>query len=92
MATSQKVEGRPCDVIGENIHIDTFLFEDGVCKKWKVTYTYINWCTGAVKGDKGEYVKYYKYKDDIKPELTCRDTMFAANPNPANPAASVRAR
>ncbi|MBK8828766.1 MAG: hypothetical protein IPO26_19385 [Saprospiraceae bacterium] len=34
-----------CDVVGENIKIDTFLFEDGACKKWKVTYSYKNWCT-----------------------------------------------
>jgi subtilisin-like proprotein convertase family protein/propanediol utilization protein len=77
-----KVQGGPCDVIGENIHIDTFLFEDGVCKKWKVTYNYINWCTNE---QKGPYTKYYKYKDDVKPVLTCQDQMFAANPNPQNP-------
>ncbi|MFN8319375.1 MAG: dockerin type I domain-containing protein [Saprospiraceae bacterium] len=77
-----KVQGGPCDVIGENIHIDTFLFEDGVCKKWRVTYNYINWCTGE---QKGPYVKYYKFKDDEKPVLTCQDQMFAANPNPQNP-------
>ncbi|MBL0083781.1 MAG: proprotein convertase P-domain-containing protein [Saprospiraceae bacterium] len=77
-----KVQGGPCDVIGENIHIDTFLFEDGVCKKWRVTYNYINWCTNE---QKGPYVKYYKYKDDVKPVLTCQDQMFAANPNPQNP-------
>ncbi len=77
-----KVQGGPCDVIGENIHIDTFLFEDGVCKKWKVTYNYINWCTGE---QKGPYTKYYKFKDDEKPVLTCQDQMFAANPNPQNP-------
>ncbi|MBK7220152.1 MAG: T9SS type A sorting domain-containing protein [Saprospiraceae bacterium] len=77
-----KVQGGPCDVIGENIHIDTFLFEDGVCKKWRVTYNYINWCTSE---QKGPYVKYYKYKDDVKPVLTCQDQMFAANPNPQNP-------
>ena len=71
-----------CDVIGENIEVQEFLFEDGVCKKWKVTYTYINWCTGE---QKGPYTRYYKYKDEEKPVLTCQDQMFAANPNPQNP-------
>ena len=42
--------GGPCDVIGESITIDTFYFEDGACKKWRVTYEYINWCTGETKG------------------------------------------
>ena len=77
-----KVQSGPCDVIGEEILIDTFYFEDGVCKKWRVTYNYINWCTGE---QKGPYVKYYKYKDEVKPVLTCQDQMFAANPNPQNP-------
>ncbi|MBK7700968.1 MAG: hypothetical protein IPJ39_20715 [Saprospiraceae bacterium] len=35
-----------CDIVGENITIDTFLFEDGACKKWRVKYSYKNWCTG----------------------------------------------
>ncbi|MBK8888226.1 MAG: hypothetical protein IPN46_17490 [Saprospiraceae bacterium] len=34
-----------CDIVGENIKIDTFLFEDGACKKWRVKYSYKNWCT-----------------------------------------------
>ncbi|MBK8626001.1 MAG: hypothetical protein IPN86_10690 [Saprospiraceae bacterium] len=39
-----------CDIVGENIKIDTFLFEDGACKKWRVEYTYINWvCTYGTK-------------------------------------------
>jgi hypothetical protein len=49
-----------CDIVGENIKIDTFLFEDGACKKWKVEYTYRNWCTDQVLGG---YVHYYTYKD-----------------------------
>ena len=77
-----KVLSGTCDVIGENIEVQEFLFEDGVCKKWKVTYTYINWCTGE---QKGPYTRYYKYKDEEKPVLTCQDQMFAANPNPQNP-------
>jgi subtilisin-like proprotein convertase family protein len=71
-----------CDIVGENIKIDTFLFEDGACKKWRVEYSYKNWCTNE---DRGPFVHYYTYKDDIAPVLTCTNQMFAANPNPANP-------
>lgn len=75
-----------CDIVGENITIDTFLFEDGACKKWRVTYKYINWCTGeeitSVNGQ--PLVYYYTYKDEIAPKLACNDQMFAANPNPNN--------
>ena len=71
--------GGPCDVIGENITIDTFYFEDGACKKWRVRYEYINWCTNELKGP---YFRYYKYEDQIKPELTeCEDTMIAVDNN-----------
>ena len=71
-----------CDIVGENIKIDTFLFEDGACKKWRVEYNYINWCTEETSGP---WVHYYTYKDETAPVLTCNDQMFAANPNPQNP-------
>ncbi|MBK6499020.1 MAG: hypothetical protein IPG00_12995 [Saprospiraceae bacterium] len=71
-----------CDIVGENIKIDTFLFEDGACKKWRVEYSYKNWCTGE---DRGPFVHYYTYKDEIEPVLTCQDQMFAANPSALNP-------
>jgi subtilisin-like proprotein convertase family protein len=71
-----------CDIVGENIKIDTFLFEDGACKKWRVEYTYKNWCTNE---DRGPFVHYYTYKDEVAPALTCTNQMFAAMPNPANP-------
>jgi trimeric autotransporter adhesin len=74
-----------CDIVGENIKIDTFLFEDGACKKWRVEYTYINWCAPAGQNTLGGFVHYYTYKDEIAPVLTCTNQMFAANPNPANP-------
>lgn len=77
-----RVVSGPCDVIGEEIDIDTFFFEDGVCKKWRVTYNYLNWCTNE---QKGPFTKYYTFKDDIKPIVNCQDQMFAANPNPLNP-------
>ncbi|MCE2788913.1 MAG: dockerin type I domain-containing protein [Saprospiraceae bacterium] len=76
-----------CDIVGENITIDTFLFEDGACKKWRVTYKYINWCTGqeitTINGQ--PIIYYYTYKDDVAPVLTCTDLMVAANPNANNP-------
>jgi subtilisin-like proprotein convertase family protein len=74
-----------CDIVGENIKIDTFLFEDGACKKWRVEYTYINWCAPAGQNTLTGFVHYYTYKDNIAPVLTCTNQMFAANPNPANP-------
>jgi subtilisin-like proprotein convertase family protein len=76
-----------CDIVGENITIDTFLFEDGACKKWRVTYKYINWCTGqeitTINGQ--PIIYYYTYKDNVAPVLTCSNTMVAANPNANNP-------
>ncbi|MBK8626913.1 MAG: hypothetical protein IPN86_15505 [Saprospiraceae bacterium] len=74
-----------CDIVGENIKIDTFLFEDGACKKWRVEYTYINWCAPTGQNTLGGFVHYYTYKDDIAPVLTCTNQMFAATPNTQNP-------
>jgi hypothetical protein len=76
-----------CDVVGENIKIDTFLFEDGACKKWKVTYSYKNWCTGdEINTITGlPIVHWYAFKDVTAPVLSCTNQMFAANPNPQNP-------
>ena len=71
-----------CEIIGESIKIDTFLFEDGACKKWRVEYNYINWCTEETSGP---WVHYYTFKDEIAPVLTCHNQMFSANPNPQNP-------
>ncbi|MBL0100996.1 MAG: hypothetical protein IPP49_14000 [Saprospiraceae bacterium] len=34
--------GGPCDVIGVSTKVWLFNFEDGVCKKWKVEYKYVN--------------------------------------------------
>ena len=68
--------GGPCDLIGENIKIDSFLFEGGVCKKWLVTYNYLNWCTGE---QRGPFYRVFAFEDTVKPEFTnCRDTMYAA--------------
>ncbi len=76
-----------CDIVGENITIDTFLFEDGACKKWRVTYKYINWCTGQeITTLNGQpIVYYYTYKDAIAPVMKCENIMVTANPNPLNP-------
>ncbi|MBK6665366.1 MAG: hypothetical protein IPG48_04230 [Saprospiraceae bacterium] len=76
-----------CDIVGENITIDTFLFEDGACKKWRVKYSYKNWCTGeeinTIAGS--PIVHWYAFKDVTAPVLSCTNQMFAANPNPQNP-------
>ncbi|MBK6783684.1 MAG: hypothetical protein IPG79_07920 [Saprospiraceae bacterium] len=69
----------PCDVIGENIKIHEFLFEDGVCKKWRVEYNYINWC---YKRTKGPYYKDFMYFDEVKPDiLYCDPLMFGVDAN-----------
>ncbi|MBK6667277.1 MAG: hypothetical protein IPG48_14335 [Saprospiraceae bacterium] len=76
-----------CDIVGENITIDTFLFEDGACKKWRVKYSYKNWCTGEeINTIAGlPIVHWYAFKDVTAPVLSCTNQMFAANPNPQNP-------
>ena len=76
------VNNGPCDIVLENVKIDTFLNENGACKKWKVTYNYLNWCT---KEEKGPFVHYYTFKDVEAPILTCNNQMFAANPLASNP-------
>jgi hypothetical protein len=69
--------GGPCDVIGENIKVDTFLFEDGVCKKWFVEYNYMNWCTNEARGP---FYREFVYEDLIKPEFEeCVDTCYAVD-------------
>jgi subtilisin-like proprotein convertase family protein len=71
--------GGPCDVIGESIKVDSFLFEDGVCKKWLVTYNYRNWCTDE---QRGPFFREFKYEDNIKPEFEeCIDTCYAVDAN-----------
>ncbi|MCB9308931.1 MAG: HYR domain-containing protein [Lewinellaceae bacterium] len=76
------VNNGPCDIVLENVKIDTFLNENGACKKWKVTYNYLNWCT---KEERGPFVHYYTFKDVEAPILTCNNQMFAANPLASNP-------
>lgn len=71
-----------CDIVGETFKIDTFFFEDGACKKWKVSYTYKSWCSGD---ELGPFVHYYAFKDEVSPEVACADQMFPAVVNPANP-------
>jgi hypothetical protein len=52
-----------------------FDFEDGVCRKWKVEYKYVNWCDGE---EMGPFYKYFVYRDVVPPTFDrCRDTMFA---------------
>jgi hypothetical protein len=70
----------PCDVIGENIKIDTFLFEDGVCKKWVAEYNYMNWCTGE---SRGPFFRDFVHEDKVKPEFDecLADTCYAVDAN-----------
>jgi len=51
-----------------------FDFEDGVCRKWKVEYKYVNWCTNE---ERGPYYKYFIYEDTKAPTFTsCTDTIM----------------
>ena len=76
------VNNGPCDIVLENVKIDTFLNENGHVRSGKVTYNYLNWCT---KEEKGPFVHYYTFKDVEAPILTCNNQMFAANPLASNP-------
>lgn len=69
----------PCDVIGENIKVHKFLFEDGVCVKWRVEYNYMNWCTNEPKGP---YFKDFMFFDNNKPVIdNCDPLMFGVDAN-----------
>ena len=74
-----KYTAGPCDVIGVSTKEWQFDFEDGVCRKWKVEYKYVNWCTNE---ERGPYYKYFIYEDTKAPTFTsCRDTMYAVDAN-----------
>ena len=77
---SQKptVVGGICDVIGESIEVDTFLFEGGVCKKWVVNYNYHNWCTGERAGP---FEVTYLYEDTEAPMIECEETCYSMDAN-----------
>jgi subtilisin-like proprotein convertase family protein len=80
IAANQKpsVVGGICDVIGESITVDTFLFEGGVCKKWVVSYSYYNWCTGE---DLGPIEVTYVYEDTEAPVIACEDACYSTDAN-----------
>ncbi len=78
-ANGPKYTAGPCDVIGVSTKQWQFDFEDGVCRKWKIEYKYVNWCTLE---ERGPYYKYFIYEDTKAPEFTtCRDTMYAVDGN-----------
>lgn len=78
-ANGPKWVNGPCDVIGENIKVHEFLFEDGVCKKWRVEYNYMNWCTNEARGP---YYKDFMYFDEVKPVIeNCDPLMFGVDAN-----------
>jgi len=69
----------PCDVIGVSTTLDSFLFEDGVCKKWRATYNYMNWCTNE---SRGPFFRDFVYEDLVRPIITeCKDTMYSVDGN-----------
>jgi photosystem II stability/assembly factor-like uncharacterized protein len=70
-----KVLSNPCDLIAENIEVQDYEIENGVCKKWLATFTYLNWCTG----EKASTIGYFVYRDTITPVLTSQDQMFEVN-------------
>lgn len=72
------VVGGICDVIGESVDVEEFLFEDGVCKKWIVTYNYHNWCTGE---SMGPIEVMYVYEDTEAPTIECEDVCYSVDAN-----------
>ena len=73
------INGGPCDVIGEYVTVDTFLFENGVCKKWRITYEYWNWCKQEAYGPFTEYAIYEDTDDPVI--MTCQDTCISVDAN-----------
>jgi len=71
-----------CGLVGESIKIDTFVAEDGACKKWRVEYNYVNWCTDERRGP---FVHFYEFRDEMAPIITCNNQMVEANPSTQNP-------
>ena len=58
-----------CYVFGRNIKIEEYLVGEG-CRKWLVTWNYINWCDNSNAGCRQTI---YKYEDTTPPVVTCRD-------------------
>ncbi|MBK8515619.1 MAG: hypothetical protein IPL55_04815 [Saprospiraceae bacterium] len=54
-------------MIGVNTTVDPFYFEDGVCRKWVVTYTFMNWCDNNCARFRQDWV----FKDVIAPVIEC---------------------
>jgi hypothetical protein len=61
--------------LGENISIKQYDIEEGVCKKWLVQFTYLNWCSGVniTRSIKIAYI------DKTKPTVFCEPAMADAN-------------
>ncbi|MGB4837449.1 MAG: dockerin type I domain-containing protein, partial [Saprospiraceae bacterium] len=57
----------PCDVIGVNTAVERYDFEDGVCRKWVVTYTFMNWCNNYCVRFKQDWI----FRDVIAPVIDC---------------------
>jgi hypothetical protein len=66
-----------CAIIGENIDVQEFKIEDGICKKWVVMYNYIDWCTGY-----SDYRQVkFSFADDTNPTIAGSNPMFEAGNN-----------
>jgi hypothetical protein len=72
-ANAPRYTSGPCDNIGVSTDVKQFDFEQGVCRKWRVEFTYDNWCTDEKRGP---FYKYFVYNDVVAPELECEDKMF----------------
>jgi hypothetical protein len=72
-ANAPRYTSGPCDNIGVSKDVKQFDFEQGVCRKWRVEFTYDNWCTDEKRGP---FYKYFVYNDVVAPELECDDKMF----------------
>jgi photosystem II stability/assembly factor-like uncharacterized protein len=66
-----------CDLIAENIIINEFNIDGGDCKKWKVDFSYINWCNGQQQKTSA----YFVYRDTIKPIIECLPDEQSNNTN-----------
>lgn len=60
-----------CYVFGRNIKIEEYKVGEG-CRKWLVTWTYINWCDNS---DAGCRKTLYKYEDTTPPVITVCPTV-----------------
>ncbi|HMR88442.1 MAG TPA: HYR domain-containing protein [Saprospiraceae bacterium] len=64
----------PCDLIGVSVTPSRFDFEEGVCRKWKIEYSFVNWCDNK----QVKFAKYFVYNDTEAPVMACEDKTIPA--------------